>query len=188
MLRVIVLLVTFLAPSLGYAAPVSDNPPSGQTEKIKVSKAIDLLDALNAITGIHDVVVGQGASARVAQVPYEMSADTLWALTDDINILRRLVETAQTDQRHLVAQAEAKNGGPLKPKTEAVYDNGTLTKPAVPSDAQIALNKEIQGLLESERDIPKLFHIKRTDLKAALSGDAHFAGPSLASLDLVVDP
>lgn len=171
-----------------YAAQVSDNPPSGQTEKIKVSRAIDLLNALNAITGLHEVVVGQGASSRVAQIPYDLNSEVMWALTDDINILRRLVETAQADQKHLIATAEAKNSGPLKPKAEAIYDGATLLKPEVPSDAQIALGKETQGLMDSERDIPKLLRIKRDDLKKALSGDSHFPGAYLASLEMIIDP
>jgi hypothetical protein len=185
-LGVILVLVALTGPV--YAAQASDNPPGGQTEKIKVGKAIDLLTAINAITGLHDVVVGQGASARVAQIPYDLNSDVIWALTDDINILRRLVETAQADQKHLVGQAEAKNGGPLKPKTDAVYDGTTLIKPEVASDAQVALNKEIQSLMDSERDIHKLFHIKRSDLAKALSGDSHFPGPYLASLEMIVDP
>lgn len=181
-------LVTML-PFPAVSAQVSDKPPVGATQTIKVSKALDLLNALNAVTGTHEVIVGQGASARVAQVPYDLSSDTLWALTDDINILRRLVETAQADQKHLLAQAEAKNGGPLRPKSEAVYDaNHNIISPEVPSDAQVAFNKQVQELMDSEREIPKLFHIKRDDLKKALSGDGHFPGLSLASLETIIDP
>lgn len=186
----IAVLVTGLvaAPTVLMAAQVSDKP-TGATQTIKVSKALDLLNALTAIAGTHEVVVGQGGSARVAQIPYDLSSDTIWALTDDINVLRRLVETAQADQKHLIAQAEAKNGGPLHPKSEAVYDaNHNVVVPELPSDAQLALNKQVQDLMDSEREIPKLFHVKRDDLKKALSGDGHFPGGFLASLEPIVDP
>lgn len=187
--RVIYAAMIAAMPSLSFAAQVSDKPPAGQTETIKVSKALDLLNALYAITGTHEVVVGQGASARVAQVPYDLSSDTLWALTDDINILRHLIETAQADQKHLLAQAEAHNGGPLRPKSEPVYDaNHNIVAPAVQSDAQLELTKQVQDLMDSDREIPKLFHIKRDDLKKALSGDGHFPGASLASLEAIIDP
>ena len=174
---------------IAIAAPVSDKPPAGQTETIKVSKAIDLLGANTAITGNHEVVVGQGASAHTAQVPYELSPDTLWALKDDISILRHLVEIAQEDQRHLVAQAEATNGGPLKPKTVAVYDaNHNVVAPEEPSDAQIALNKKVQELMDSTREINKLFRIKRDELKKAMSDQGHPTGAILSSLDPILDP
>lgn len=179
-----------MVPVAAATAPVSDKPPAGQTETIKVSKAVDLLNAITVITGNHEVIVGQGASAHTAQIPYELNADTLWALKDDISILRHLVEIAQEDQRHLVSQAEAANGGPLKPKTEAVYDaNHNMVAPEVPSDAQVALNKKVQELMDSPREINKLFHIKRDDLKKAMSSDqGHPAGSILSSLDPILDP
>jgi hypothetical protein len=172
--------------AIAYAAQAADNPPPANTELIVVSKAIALANACAAVTGFHDETVGQGASQRVISAPYSISADTRWALTDNIGALNAVIETTQKVQRQLVADAEAKNGGPLKLKKEAVVDaNGNITVPAVPSPEQEALNKELQKVMDSERPVAKLFHIKRADLKL---GENPIPGMTLDALKPIVEP
>lgn len=152
-------------------------------QQIKVSTAFDLLNALNIVTGNHDKVVGQGTGQRVAAVPYDLSADALWAMTQDIGILRKFVEDVQVVQKNINAQAEAKNGGPVG---DAGRDAAGNALP--PTPAQAALAKRLQELYDSERPIPKLVRIRRQDLQGALSGPEHLPGQVLASIMTIVDP
>jgi hypothetical protein len=107
-----------LAIGAARAAEHSDNPPPAATEMIAVDKAMDMLGALTLVTGEHEVIVGQGASQHVAKVPYELSADTFWALKDDISALRMTVTASQETIQNMKAQAEAKDGSPLPPPAE----------------------------------------------------------------------
>ena len=180
--------VLSISPALA-AEPDAAAIPDKLSEKIVVSKAIDLLGALNAVTGNHDVIVGEGSSAHTTSVPYNLSADTLWVMTDDIKILRSFYETVQETVKKLAAQARAVHPDIDTPKKEAAYDaNHNLVSAAVPSDALIELNKKIQELSDSERPIAKLGHIRRADLKPAMSSDAHVSGQVLATLLMIVDP
>ena len=136
------------------------------TDTIKVSIAISLANAIAAVTGYHEEIVGQGASAKTIQLPYDLSADTRWALNDDLNALNALIRNAQSIQQTMSQEAETKNGGPLKPKKEATLDaSGNVVTPAEPSDAQIKLNKDLQSLMDSNKPVNKLLRIKRSDLK-----------------------
>jgi hypothetical protein len=182
-------LAPFTAVIAAEQSPTTPVPPE-QTQTIKVSTAFDLLTALNMVTGTHDEVVGQGASQRTIAAPYDLNADTLWALTDDITVIRKFVNTVQDINKSLIGSAEAKNGGvPLQPKTPAVLDAaGNVVTAAVPSDAQLALQKEQNDLYASDRPIDKLFHIKRGDLKNAMSGPDHIPGSVISSLSPILDP
>lgn len=145
------------------AAPASPTPDN--TDMIVVSKAYDLLGAIASLGLQHDEIIGQGQSQKVVAMPFSFSADTLWALADDITALRKVATTYEETRKSLTVQAEAKNGGPLKPKVEAVLDaDGKIIKPEVLSDAQKALIDAIQKVYDSERPVAKLFHIKRGDL------------------------
>jgi hypothetical protein len=139
-----------LSASIVTAAQISDKPPSGPTETIQVRKAMDLRNALDHLTGTHDEIIGQGSNQRTVQIPYAFDDDTTWAMVDDIQILQKFLDTAEKVRKSIVAEAESKNGGPLTP------DN---------ADAQKALNDRVQELLDSEREIPKLFRIKKSALK-----------------------
>jgi hypothetical protein len=168
------------------AAQVSDNPPTGQTEIIQISKAVALANSIAAVTGLHDEVVGQGASAHAVSMPYAISAETRWALTDDLGALNAVIEQAQKKQKATVDAAEKLNGGPLKPKTPAVLNaNGVVITPAELSDAQIALNADLQKLADSEVSVAKLFHIKRGDLKL---NDNPIPGMTLDAMRPIIDP
>ena len=165
------------------AAPQSTIP--ADTETIVVNKAIDLLNALNMLGG-HDEIVGQGASQRVANVPYNFSADTVWAIADDITALRKVVVSYQEAVKAVTAQAEAKNGGPLKPLREAVVnDAGVVVRAEEQSPAQKALAAEIQKMFDSERPVDKLFRIRRGDLKL---GENKIPPALISSLTPILDP
>jgi hypothetical protein len=168
------------------SAQVSANPPAGETETIVVSKAVALANAIAAVTGLHDETVGQGASARPVSMPYNISADTRWALTDDLGALNAVIESVQKKQRATIDAAEKLNGGPLKPKKEAVLNsNGVVVTAAELSDAQIALNADLQKLMDSEVSVAKLFHIKRGDLKLS---ENPIQGMTLDALRPIIDP
>ena len=187
MIRITSLAVALgLAPTFALAAQASDNQPVGQTETIQVSKAIALANAIAAVTGTHDEIIGQGASARAVQMPYEMSADTRWALTDDLGALNAVIESAQKKQKATIDAAEKLNGGPLKPKKDAVLNSsGGVVAAAEPSDAQTALNADLQKLMDSDAPVAKLFHIKRNDLKLS---DNPIPGMTLDALKPIIDP
>lgn len=139
--------------------------PAQKNETMSVAKAADLLSALNALSFQHDEVVGQGSTQRVIAVGYGFSADTLWAITDNVTTLRKVITTYQETVKAMQAQAEVKNGGPLTPAVAAVLDaNNNLVKPEVPSADQMAVTASIQKLFDSERSIGPLVHIKRGDL------------------------
>lgn len=159
------MLGTLMIPG-GSAAPQSPTP--ADTEMIVVSKAVDLLNALNQLGG-HEEIVGQGASQRVVTVPYNFNADTLWAIADDITALRKVVVTYQDTVRALTAAAEAKNGGEVKPEMPAAK---TLTA-------------DIQKLFDSERPVAKLFRLKRADLKL---GENKVHPGIISSLAPILDP
>jgi len=163
-LAAIAALLMFGANSRG--AEKSDTPAA--TEMIVVSKAADLLNALNALGG-HEESFGQGANQRVIMVPYTLSADTLWAVADDITALRKVVVTYQETVKALTDQAAAKNGGKLS------------EDPAVAK----ALADQIQKLFDSERPVAKLFRIKRGDLKL---GENKIPPAVLSSLGPILDP
>ena len=183
----------FILASAAGAAPTSDNPPAAQTEQIQVRKAIALANAIAAVTGLHEEIVGQGANQRSVMMPYNLSADTRWSLTDDLSALNAMIETAQKVQKQLVADAEAKApddakdaAGHLKAKKDAVLDAaGKVVVDAVASPEQTALNDELQKIMDSERPVAKLFHVKRADLKLA---DNPIPGLTLDALKPIIDP
>lgn len=175
-----------------HSAESSSNPVPPQTEKIVVAKAFDLLNALNIVTGNHDVVVGEGDKAKVVPSPYSFDdpkdkpGDTFWALTDDIAALRKVVEKAQAEIRRINQEAVARNGGEaLKPEREAVHDAaGNITVPEMPSKAQLDVQSKIQALMDSEVQVDKLFRVKRSALKI---GENRYVGSVIASLRPVID-
>lgn len=155
-------------------------PPQTTQDTIVVSAAVDLLNALVLVTGNHEQVIGQGASQKAVMVPYSFSAETTWALSDDITVLRKFVTNVQTTLNHMREDAEAKNGGPLRPKKEAVLNAaGVVVEAAERSSAQRALDEETQKFMESKKPVDKLFLVSRDDLKL---GDNHFPGASLSAL------
>ena len=157
------ILAAALFASTAMAAPQSATP--ADTETIVVSKAYDLLNALNAIGVQHEELVGQGPTQKVIAMPYYFSADTLWAIADNVTALRKVATTFEETRRQMQLAAEAKNGGALNPSKDAAMDaNGNIAKPEVPSPEQRALAEAIQKLFESERPVAKLFRIKRGDL------------------------
>lgn len=177
MRRLALLLLTLAAliPSAAFA----------QVEmQITPARAGDMLGSLNALTGQRDVLVGKGDSQQIAKLPYNLSGDTRWILHDNITALRKVYDSAQEIVKQLVVQAEAKNGGPLRPIKEAVIEGGKLLAEPILSPEQIALNAEITKLVETPRPV-KLYKIKRADWK--LNENA-FPGQILASLDLITEP
>lgn len=178
--RIVAVAFLLIAPTI-----VSAQSAPAETEMIVVSKAYDLLNALNAATGNHDIVVGQGANERVVQVPYKLSGDTVWLMTDNITNLRKFWNTVQETMKSLTAQAEAKNGGPLKPLKEAVLDGTRVVAAEVASPEQIALTAELQKLLDSQKPIPKLFRVKRAEWKV---GENRYPAAILSSLDIITEP
>ena len=169
---------TFIAAAVAiaiYASPAKAAPESKidpVTDMIVISKAVDLLNALNALGIQHDELVGQGSNQKVIAVPFSFSADTLWAISDNTTALRKVITTYQETIKAMTTQAEAKNGGPLKPAHDAVLDsNGVVVKAEVPSAEQKALTDAIQKVFDGERPVAKLFHIKRGDL--CLGGKAN---------------
>jgi hypothetical protein len=189
MLRYIVFvsLLVISGASFGAEVPVrtaSDVPPG--TELIKVATANELLSALNSVTGLHEETVGQGASQTISRVPYNFSTETLWALTDNISVLRKFITTVQETAKARTAQAQAKNGGPLKPKKEAVLDaSRNVVQAAELSDAQIELDAELDALMQSEKPVAKLLHIKRSDLNLK---ENRIPGITLSVLAPIIDP
>jgi hypothetical protein len=170
----------------------AETPPDGKSpapanqETIVVSKAIALRNAIAVVTGFHDEIVGQGASAKAIQMPYDLSADTRWALNDDANALDVLIKNAQSIQKTLTDEAETKNGGPLKMKKEPTFNsNGDITSQGELSDMQVSLNKKIQDLLDSDKPVAKLFRIKRGDLKLGVNA---IPGSALSGLSPIIDP
>lgn len=176
-----------VASTLGVATPgrAADN------DAIVVSKAVELLNALNYVTGGRERVVGEGAGQKVVWSPFDLgetqarAGDVRWALADDIAILKKFVTTAQGIQRQLTDAAEAKaNQHPLKPVPARQDEKGNVIEPEHQSEAQIDLQKQIQDLLDSERPIEKLNKIKRADLKA---GENQFPSAVLEALRPVVE-
>ncbi len=170
-----------MTDALSQTSPTSNMAAEDQ---IVVSKAYDLLEALNYIAGTQEQIVGTGANAKTVQAPYSFSGDTVWAISDNIAVLRKLVGTTQDTIKNLTAQAEAKNGGPLKPTTPAVVENGRVIVTEVPSPEQRALAAAIQALFDSTKPIGKLRRIKRIDLNV---GENRIPGRVLASLDIILD-
>jgi hypothetical protein len=187
----LIALLLISSPTLA-AVAASDLPPA-QTETIQVRKAVALANAIAAVTGLHEEIVGQGANQRSVMMPYSLSADTRWALTDDLSALNAMIETAQKVQKQIVADAEAKapddakdEAGHLKAKKPPVLDAaGKMIADAVPSPEQVALNDELQRIMDSERPVAKLFHVKRADLKLA---DNPIPGVTLDALKPIIDP
>ena len=70
-----------------HASQASYTPQAAVTEMIVVSKAIEMRSAMSALTALHDTVMGHGENAKVIQIPYSLSTDTIWALTDDLAAL-----------------------------------------------------------------------------------------------------
>lgn len=166
--------------------PAGKTPIAESTEMIVVSKAVELANALAEITGTHDEVVGKGDNVKVIPTYYDLSGDTIWACTDNIAALNKVIQTAQETQKKLIAKAEQKNGGPLKSAKDAVRDaNGNIIAQAEPSPEQIALNEELQKVMDSEHPVAKLFHIKRADLNV---GKNHYRGMTLKALLPILDP
>lgn len=167
----------FVLAALAIAALVTMHDPARSAEpqpttgKITVAKAVDLLAALNGLSAGREEIVGQGASQRVIAVPYNLSADTLWAIADNITALRKVVVGYQEVVRSLTAQAEAKSGTGL-PLAEG-------------SAAHKALAAEIQKTFESERPIDKLARLKRDDLKL---GENKIPPQLLSSLAPILNP
>lgn len=160
---VIIAAILGAAISTVNAEPKSD--ASSSTEMIVVSKAYEAFNGLNAISAMHEELVGVGSAQKVIAVPFQFSPDTIWAMADNTGALRKVIATYEEVRKNLVAAAEAKNGGPLKPKREAVLDaNGKTVTPEEPSAEQKALAEEIQKLFDSERPVGKLIRLKRGDL------------------------
>ncbi len=182
---VVCLLALPLVPAANAAdaAQASANPPDGPTQSIKVNDAATLLTALYAITGTHKVLIGQGSAARAEDLPYTLSFDTMSVFDDDILILQKLQADVQAKIRLLQKEAADKNGGPLAPARPAITDgNGNVTVAAVPSEAQIGLNKQLEALGESTRTIGKLNCVKNDDLKSAFKDGDHPLGTTMAAI------
>jgi hypothetical protein len=137
-----------------------------ETETITANEATELFNALVAVGGTHPVTIGQGASQHAVEQAYDLGPETRWALVDDLTAVRAVVVAAQRLFQQARADAESKNGGPLKPLKEAVLDaGGNVVASAVLSAEQKELDKYLKELSEAKRPIAKLFHIKRGDLK-----------------------
>lgn len=167
------------APAI--AAEKSSDPSAAQTEMITPNRAFELFNALVAITGAHDELAGQGASQHTVAVSYDLSGDTLWALTDDINILQNFVKEVQTVARAMRSKAETDNGGPWPGECELPISNPAALAPSDPKCVAFhGLVKQIAEFNDKARPINKLFRITRKDLK--LGAPNRIAGGLLASI------
>jgi hypothetical protein len=163
------------------AAEVSANPPAAQTETITPNRAFELVNALAQITGLHDEVVGQGANQRVSSVPYDLSPDPLWALTDDINILNAFIKDVQVVVKAMRSKAEADNGGPWPGECELPSNNPAALPPSDPKcAAQRSFVQKVTEFDDKERPINKLFRITRKDLKVGAPN--RIPGPILSAV------
>ncbi len=146
------------------AAQVSEYPPPAKTESITVAKAIALRNALVAATGLHDKIVGQGASQAAARVMYEIDSTARWALNDDINALTSMLGGVDKTLNEMRAQMITNNGGvplPDKAEDQSVAQKKLLQK----------FNDDFQALMNTSRDVAVLFHVRRGDFKEPLPGE-----------------
>lgn len=173
-------LLALSVPSLGASVESPPQPPT-PAQTITPNRAFELMTALSQVTGDHDEIVGQGASARVSPQPYDLSADTLWALDDDINALRAFMVDVQAVVKTMRSKAEADNGGAWPGECDLPANNpGAL----LPSDPKCAADRKFTALVaafdDKERPIAKLFKISRKDLK--LGAPNKIPGSILAAL------
>ena len=151
------------------------------TIKLTNAKTRDLLTAHNLLDG-YDEVVEQNGQKNSIRRAYVFPAKTIYAITKNIGILRRLVEKANADRENISKRLKAEN---INPK-----DN---------PDEWLKL---VQTLNESELDeveVRNLFQLKMTDiLNDDLEGDESkkkpkntvpnpIPGTVLASLSPVLD-
>jgi hypothetical protein len=147
------------------AAQVSSTPPDAKTESIVISKAITLRNALVIVTGPHEKVVGQGASQSIARVLYEIDATARWALNDDLNALNAMLGGVDKTLNEMRQKLITDNGGvplPEKAEDQTVEQKRLLQK----------FNDDYLELTSSTREVAALFHVRRSDFKEPIQGDA----------------
>jgi hypothetical protein len=163
------LLVSFVV-SLALTAPVvasevSSNPPQDTTEQITPNQAYTLQQALSLLNGVHDQVIGEGSSQKVASEPYDFSPDTIWNLTDDVNIVSAFWRDVQSVIKAMRDKAVADNGGEWP--GECDLQQGTAGA-LLPSDPKCAADRaytaKVNEFSNKPRPITKLVRISRKDL------------------------
>jgi hypothetical protein len=144
------------------AAQVSTNPPAAQTESVQVSKAIAMRNALTALTGLHDVIVGSSNNKSVARVMYDIDAKARNYLNDSIAALNAVLEPTQKTINELNQKASADNGGTPLPDSDLSPKQKTI---------QNKLNDDVQAIMDGAKPVALLVHISRGDIKEPVPGE-----------------